>query len=35
VGELLSQVEGWWIAGGFTADEEALRAQLQQSAGRE
>lgn len=28
VGELLRALEAWWIAGGFTADEGALRGQL-------
>lgn len=28
VGELLRTLEGWWIAGDFTADEAALRGQL-------
>jgi poly(A) polymerase len=30
VGELLRALEGWWIAGGFAADEAALRTRLQQ-----
>ena len=30
VGELLRALESWWIAGGFAADEGALRARLQQ-----
>ena len=29
VGELLRELEGWWIDGDFTADAAALRAQLQ------
>jgi poly(A) polymerase len=32
VGELLRALEAWWIAGGFAADETALRAKLQQLA---
>ena len=33
VGELLRTLEGWWIAGDFTADEAALRAKLGELAG--
>jgi poly(A) polymerase len=33
VGELLRAVESWWIEGGFTADEAALRARLAELAG--
>jgi poly(A) polymerase len=32
VGELLRGLEAWWVAGGFAADETALRAELQQMA---
>jgi poly(A) polymerase len=34
VGELLRALEAWWIAGTFAADEEALRARLQEMVGR-
>lgn len=33
VGELLQALEDWWIAGDFSADEAALRAQLSALAG--
>jgi hypothetical protein len=29
VGELLRALEAWWVAGDFTADATALRAELQ------
>jgi poly(A) polymerase len=34
VGKLLRDVESWWIAGDFVADETALRAKLRELAGR-
>jgi len=34
VGELLRAIEAWWIAGDFTAEAAALRAKLQQMAGK-
>jgi hypothetical protein len=33
VGELLRAAERWWLEGGFTADESALRAKLAELAG--
>jgi poly(A) polymerase len=33
VGEALRALEGWWIAGDFTADEAALRRKLRELAG--
>lgn len=35
VGELLRELEGWWIDGDFTADAAALRAQLQRLVERD
>ena len=35
VGELLRALEAWWIAGDFAADDAALRAKLEEMAGRE
>jgi poly(A) polymerase len=32
VGQVLRALEAWWIAGGFTADEAALRTRLEQLA---
>src|SRR5262245_6416050 len=34
VGALLRAIEAWWIAGDFTAEAAALRAKLQQMAGK-